>query len=88
MNGHTYLRSYRFLMYIGAASFFAAAFHYSVPQDYETEEYIFDLFRGTTLAYIKDRLKASPINALQHRTSAHFTEINSLYLHEMTLKHL
>jgi len=36
MNGHTYLRSYRFLMYIGAASFFAAAFHYSVPQDYDT----------------------------------------------------
>ena len=38
MNGHTYLRSYRFLMYIGAASFFATAFLASVPEDYETEE--------------------------------------------------
>jgi predicted naringenin-chalcone synthase len=31
-------------------------------------------------------MKASPINALQSRESAHFTEINSLYLHEMTKK--
>ena len=45
-------------------------------------------FRGTSLRFIKDRLNASPINALQQRTSAHYTEINSLYLHEMTKKHL
>lgn len=44
--------------------------------------------RGTTLRFIKDRLNASPINALQQRTSAHYTEINSLYLHEMTKKFL
>jgi hypothetical protein len=31
-------------------------------------------------------MKASPINALQSRQSAHYTEINSLYLHEMTKK--
>ena len=31
-------------------------------------------------------MRASPINALQNRTSAHFTEINSLYMHEMTKK--
>jgi hypothetical protein len=33
-------------------------------------------------------MDASPINALQHRVSAHYTEINSLYLHEMTKKYL
>jgi len=31
-------------------------------------------------------MDASPINALQNRTSAHFTEINSYYMHEMTKK--
>ncbi len=44
------------------------------------------LCRGTTLQYIKDRMNVSPINALQNRVSAHFTEINSMYLHEMTKK--
>lgn len=39
--------------------------------------------RGTTLKYIKDNLGAAPINALQNRESAHFTEINSFYLQEM-----
>ena len=29
-------------------------------------------------------MRVSPINALQNRTSAHFTEINSFYMHEMT----
>lgn len=33
-------------------------------------------------------MNASPINALQQRVSAHYTEINSLYLHEMTKKYL
>ena len=28
-------------------------------------------------------MDASPINALQSRTSAHFTEINSMYIQEM-----
>lgn len=40
------------------------------------------------MKFIKDRLNASPINALQQRVSAHYTEINSLYLHEMTKKYL
>ena len=31
-------------------------------------------------------MQASPINALQSRTSAHFTEINSYYMHEMAKK--
>ena len=31
-------------------------------------------------------MDASPINALQNRTSAHFTEINSYYMHEMAKK--
>ena len=31
-------------------------------------------------------MSVSPINALQNRTSAHFTEINSFYMHEMTKK--
>lgn len=35
---------------------------------------------------MKDRLNASPINALQNRASAHFTEINSYYMHEMAKK--
>jgi hypothetical protein len=37
---------------------------------------------------MKDRMIATPINALQNRTSAHFTEINSLYLHDMTKKYI
>lgn len=39
--------------------------------------------RGTSLQYIKDRMHSSPINALQNRTSAHFTEINSMYMQHM-----
>ena len=31
-------------------------------------------------------MSVSPINALQNRTSAHFTEINSYYMHEMGKK--
>jgi hypothetical protein len=38
MNGHTYLRSYRIIMFLGMASFLATAFIYSVPEDYQTEE--------------------------------------------------
>ena len=38
------------------------------------------------MKYLKDRLDATPINALQNRASAHFTEINSYYMHEMTKK--
>ena len=38
------------------------------------------------MRYIKDRLGATPINALQNRQSAHFTEINSMYMHEMAKK--
>ena len=33
-------------------------------------------------------MSASPINALQNRISAHFTEINSMYLHEMSKRFL
>lgn len=44
------------------------------------------LRRATTLTYLKDRLNATPINALQNRASAHFTEINSYYMHEMAKK--
>ena len=42
--------------------------------------------RGTTLTYIKDKIGAAPINALQNRESAHFTEINSFYLQQMVKK--
>ena len=35
---------------------------------------------------MKDRMPVAPINALQNRTSAHFTEINSYYMHEMAKK--
>ncbi len=39
MNGHTYLRTYRVLMFLGMASFLYTAFATAVPQDYQTEEY-------------------------------------------------
>lgn len=38
------------------------------------------------MKYLKDRLPATPINALQNRTSAHYTEINDYYMHEMAKK--
>ena len=41
MNGHTYLRTYRVLMLLGMASFLGTAFLYSVPEDYDVEEYFF-----------------------------------------------
>ena len=31
-------------------------------------------------------MSSSPINALQNRTSAHFTEINSMYMQHMAKK--
>jgi hypothetical protein len=40
MNGHTYLRTYRVLMFLGMASFFYTAFATAVPEDFQTEEYI------------------------------------------------
>lgn len=40
MNGHTFLRSYRVLMLLGMVSFMTAAFYYSVPHDYDIEEYL------------------------------------------------
>ena len=40
MNGHTYLRTYRVLMFLGMASFLYTAFVLSVPADFETEEYV------------------------------------------------
>lgn len=39
MNGHTYLRTYRVLMFLGMASFLYSAFVFSVPADHQTEEY-------------------------------------------------
>lgn len=41
MNGTTYLRTYRVLMFLGAASFLFTAFATAVPEDYQTEEYVF-----------------------------------------------
>lgn len=41
MNGHTYMRNYRVLMLLGMVSFFATAYLYSVPQDFNIEEYLF-----------------------------------------------
>lgn len=38
MNGHTYMRSYRVIMFLSIASFLGTAFVYSVPDDYNTEE--------------------------------------------------
>lgn len=35
MNGHTYLRTYRVLMFLGMASFLYTAFVLSVPADYD-----------------------------------------------------
>lgn len=41
MNGHTYLRTYRVLMFLGMASFLFTAFATAIPEDYQTEEYAF-----------------------------------------------
>ena len=39
MNGHTYLRTYRVLMFLGMASFLYTAFVTALPEDWQTEEY-------------------------------------------------
>ena len=41
MNGHTYLRTYRVLMFLGMASFFYTAYATAIPEDFQTEEYLF-----------------------------------------------
>ena len=38
MNGHTYLRTYRVLMFLGMASFLYTAFITAVPEDWDVEE--------------------------------------------------
>jgi hypothetical protein len=38
MNGTTYLRSYRIIMFLGMAAFFSTAYITSVPADYDIEE--------------------------------------------------
>lgn len=42
MNGHTYLRTYRVLMFLGMGSFLYTAYATAIPEDFETEEYILD----------------------------------------------
>ena len=39
MNGHTYLRTYRGVMYLGALCFMGTLFIYSMPDEYQVEEY-------------------------------------------------
>lgn len=39
MNGHTYLRSYRVLMFLGMFSFLGTVFAYTIPDDHLVEEY-------------------------------------------------
>lgn len=41
---------------------------------------------GTTLQFLSSRIPKLGANALNHRTSAHYTEINSMYGHEMMKK--
>jgi hypothetical protein len=57
MNGHTYLRTYRVLMFLGMASFLYTAFATAIPEDFETEEYTFDhlgeqLFDSLKIGYV------------------------------------
>ena len=54
MNGHTFLRNYRVLMFLGMISFMGTAFIYTMPEDFLVEEY--------TLVYSEElRLDTSKI---------------------------
>ncbi len=42
-----------------------------------------ELFRGTNMQWMESKKGGLPMNALNQRVSAHFTEINSIYGVEM-----
>ena len=37
MNGHTYMRTYRGVMYLGLLAFMTTLFVYSMPEEYKVE---------------------------------------------------
>ena len=55
-------------------------FYWALPLNCEVEE-------GTSLQYLKERLPLAPLNAMNDRVSAHFTEINGYYVQEMVKKY-
>ena len=52
----------------------------------QSKSNIFTDFSGTSLAYVSGKVHETPANALNHRVSAHYTEINQMYAAEMLKK--
>lgn len=67
-------------MLFGPIMIFYNLFYWALPMDSNIEE-------GTSLQYLKERLPLAPLNALNDRTSAHYTEINGYYTQTMTQKY-
>ena len=63
-------------MLMGPIMVFYTLFYWGLPENSNIEE-------GTTLDYLKERLPLAPLNALNDRQSAHFTEINGYYAQNM-----